>query len=63
MRLLATTGVGRQAIKEEKTLTDEREYAATLNDHFGIVMDQGSFRSTEAGGQTQSRSAGDHQDS
>jgi N-hydroxyarylamine O-acetyltransferase len=38
MRLIATTGIGSSAVKEEKTLADESEYAAALRDHFGIVM-------------------------
>ncbi len=63
MRLITTTGIGAQSVKEEKTLADDREYTAALRDHFAIVMDQGGFRSTEAGGQTQSRSAADRQDS
>jgi hypothetical protein len=39
MRLITTTGIGSRAVKEEKTLTDESEYAAALRDQFGIVME------------------------
>jgi N-hydroxyarylamine O-acetyltransferase len=38
MRLITTTGVGSRAVKEEKTLADDKEYAAVLRDQFGIVM-------------------------
>jgi N-hydroxyarylamine O-acetyltransferase len=39
MRLLTTTGIGAQAIKEERLLENEAQYAATLHDHFGLVLD------------------------
>lgn len=53
MRLITTTGIGSKAIREEKTLTDETEYATVLRNQFGIVMDSSGFRSTGAGEQTQ----------
>ena len=39
MRLITTTGIGSKAVKEEKTLPGETEYARVLRDQFGIVMD------------------------
>ena len=39
MRLLTTTGIGTQAIKEEKLLENEDQYAAALRDYFGLVLD------------------------